>query len=503
MKNNRKKSAVLNISVSLISQIATIICGLIAPRLLLAHFGSETYGATTSIAQFLSYIALMEGGIGGVARAALYKPLAEKDMNTISNILFAIKRFFNKVGLIFIVYVLIIAFSFKYISSINSLDYLSTCLLVVIISLSTFAQYFIGISYSLLIQADQKTYIVTGVSTLTVIFNTICVVVLVNLNFNILVVKLVSSIIFVLRPIYMAIYCRKHYKLAKRPTEKHILKDTKEGLAQHIAYFVHLNTDVVILTLLSSLKNVAVYSVYYLIISNVQSLATSFSAGMEAIFGEMYAKKEKNLKDTFLKYEDLMSIVGIILFVSTAILIVPFVKLYTKDITDANYVQPLFALIMIFASLIYLMRLPYHNMVIAAGHFRETKIAAYGEAFLNVVISLALVWKFGIVGVAVGTAVATTFRYFYYAVYLSKTILEISIKSFVKRNIVNFTLVGVLLILASKIMDKITIGNYFDWAVVGVLVFVATTIITLSVYACFYKGSIKQMFRMLPYKRKV
>lgn len=502
MSINRKKSIFLNISISLMSQFVTIICGLIAPRLLLSHFGSEIYGATTSITQFLSYIMLIEGGIGGVARAALYKPLAENDINTISNILFAIKRFFYNVGRIFIIYVLLVAVSFKHISSIDSLDYLSTFFLVVIISLSTFAQYFIGISYSLLIQADQKTYIVTGISTLAVMVNTIAIVVLVNLNFNILIVKLVSSLIFVLRPICLAIYVRKHYKLAKRQTEKHILKDTKEGLGQHIAYFVHSNTDVVILTLLSSLENVAVYSVYYLIISNVQSLATSFSAGMEAIFGEMYAKNEKNLKDTFLKYEGLMSIVGTILFVSTAILIVPFVKLYTAGVTDANYIQPLFALIMIFASIIYLMRLPYHNMVIAVGHFRQTKIAAYGEAILNVGTSLILVGKFGIVGVAIGTAVATAFRYLYYAVYLSKNILNIPIKSIVKRNVVTFTVVAVLLLLSSQLMNTVRITNYFNWAVVGVCVFVFVTIITLIVHTCFYKDSIKHLWQMLNFKKR-
>ena len=40
-------------------------------------YGSDVNGLVSSITQFLGYIALVEGGVGGVIRAALYKPLAK------------------------------------------------------------------------------------------------------------------------------------------------------------------------------------------------------------------------------------------------------------------------------------------------------------------------------------------------------------------------------------------------------------------------------------------
>ena len=103
---SREKRAKLNIYISLLCQLLTMVCGLITPRYMLRAFGSEANGAVTSIATFLGYIVLLEGGIGGVARAALYKPLAEKDNQRISEVMAEIRTFFRRVGYIFIVYVL-------------------------------------------------------------------------------------------------------------------------------------------------------------------------------------------------------------------------------------------------------------------------------------------------------------------------------------------------------------------------------------------------------------
>ena len=66
----------LNIVTSLMNQAVTLACGILIPHMLISTYGSEAYGISVSITQFLSYISLLEGGIGGVARAERYQPLA-------------------------------------------------------------------------------------------------------------------------------------------------------------------------------------------------------------------------------------------------------------------------------------------------------------------------------------------------------------------------------------------------------------------------------------------
>ena len=110
MQSKKGQRAKLNMLTTLVRQLMATLCGIIIPRVMIGTFGSVVYGATTSIAQFLSYISLLEGGIGRVARGALYKPLVQKDTKKISGVYQAIKCFFRNVGIAFIVYTLILAF---------------------------------------------------------------------------------------------------------------------------------------------------------------------------------------------------------------------------------------------------------------------------------------------------------------------------------------------------------------------------------------------------------
>lgn len=472
MADIRATKAKKNIVVSFGCQIVTLICGFVVPKLMLDSFGSEVYGATSSIAQFLAYITLLEGGIGGVARAVLYKPLAENDLHTISAIMEEIKRFFRVIAYIFLAYVLCLACGFKSIAHVERLDWISTFLLVVVISISTFGQYFIGISNSILLQAAQKSYVTNLINIVGTVVNTICIVVLVWFRCNIIVVKLVSSAVFFMKPVALWLYVKRCYKFVDVPkTEKRHLTQKWSGLGQHVAFFLHSNTDVVVLTCFADLKMVAVYSVYHMVTANIQNLASSFVAGMEALFGDMLAKNEQEqLHKTFGLYETIISAMSLLLFATTAVLIGPFVRIYTAGITDANYDAPVFAILLILSSVLFCLRMPYHSMVIAAGHFKQTSVAAYGEAAINVGLSILLVWRFGLIGVAIGTITATAFRFVYYVIYLSRKIFCRRISLFVKRTLVNAITFLLIWTLGGLAISLIAINDYATWALCGVLV---------------------------------
>ena len=99
---------------------------------------------------------------------------------------------------------------------------------------------------------------------------------------------------------------------------------------------------------------VSVYSIYNMVIAQLQSIMSSFSSGMEAVFGSMYANKEReNLQRTFGYYETLLSLLSVAVFSIAAVLIVPFVRIYTSGVTDADYINPLFSLVLVVASLHY------------------------------------------------------------------------------------------------------------------------------------------------------
>jgi hypothetical protein len=89
----------------LLLQLTTVICGIILPRLIIGHYGSEINGLVTSITRFLSIISFMEMGVGYVVQSALYKPISENNIFKQNQIIVAAQKYFNKIAIILVIYI--------------------------------------------------------------------------------------------------------------------------------------------------------------------------------------------------------------------------------------------------------------------------------------------------------------------------------------------------------------------------------------------------------------
>ena len=460
----------LNIFTTIANQLVATACGIVVPRILIGGFGSEAYGVTVSITQFLSYITLLEGGIGGVARAKLYEPLALGDQQKISAVYRAEQTFFRHVALVFLLYSVALGFAFHDLAKVTLYSRSYVFLLVLVISAATLAKYLFGLPNLTLIVADQKQYINNYIMIGTTALNTLLVVLLVDRSCDLLWVKLGSSVVFLVRPILYSAYIHKHFHIQK--TQEAELEQKWTGIGQHIAYFLHTNTDVVLLTLFADVKLVAVYAVYNMVISSVRAITQSVSGSMEARFGELIAKEEhQTLLAAYRKYKSLLTAVTLTMFGCTGVLILPFVQLYTKGITDADYIQPTFAVVLMLAEAMNCLVLPCASLPVAANRFRQTRWGAYGEAIINLGLSLVLIHWNPLLGVVLGTLIATLFRALYYMIYSAKEILCVS----PYRVLVRFF--GAMLLLlgvtaaGNLLLRAITIDNYLHWFLYGMIVF--------------------------------
>ena len=489
--DKRMQRAKINALTTLLAQVISTAVGVVIPWIMISHFGSEAYGATTSIASFLAYISLFEGGIGRVARGALYRPLAMGDEEQISSIYLAVKRFFTIIGVAFVGYTIVLAVVYYDVADVTIFDRKYVFALVLAIALSKFAEYMWGISNITLLNAHQKQYVVNAVTTLSNFLNLIAVAILASAGSDILWVKLASSFVFLLKPIAFSVYVKRRYNIRKTQSQA-VLKNKATGIAQHVAYVVQNSTDVLILTVCADLKCVAVYSVYHLIIFSLRSIVISFTGGMEAVFGDMIAKGEhEKLKATYEKYKFTLTLLVIAFFGTAAILILPFVALYTSGATDADYIQPMFALIMIIAEAINCLIWPCFNLTIAGNKLKESRIGAYGETAVNIVVSMSLVFWNPLLGAAIGTLVAAIYKYVFYMFFSGKKILCVG----AGRLFLNSAIVGAVLLIVSvvgmNVIQSFDLYNYFRWVIAGVVTFIVTGAIGLLVGFLIYPKSNK------------
>lgn len=483
---NRRKKLKLNTIISICQRLVTVICGFILPRLFLRHFGSDVNGLVSSIGQFLTLITIFDSGMGVVIEASLYKPLAENDKKAISRVMSSGQKFYNKLVILLTVYIICVAIVYPNFV-IDKFDYFYTLFLVFAISISSFGQYCLGVTNSVLLSADQKGYISYAATIVTTILNTIIGVLLIHYNFSVQIVKLASSLVFLCRPIFLALYVKRHYEVNwKEPYETEPIKQKWNGLAQHVAAIVVADTDVIVLTVFSTLKNVSIYSVYLLVINSIKSLVVASTAGIKSLMGNMIAREEwDTLQHTFSYIEWTLHTVTTLLFSLVSILIVPFVKVYTSGVNDANYLLPLFSFLLCLAYGVYCLRIPYLDIIMAAGKFKEIQASAIIEAVLNLAISIAAVFKFGLIGVAIGTLVAMTYRLIYLVVFISKNVLQRKIKFFISNlavDLLSFTIIYVIHLFVTW-----SVNTFFDWFIIALIYGVLSFVIVAIINFCFYR----------------
>lgn len=495
----RIKSFALNTIASLSNQIIIIICGFILPRLILSYYGSNVNGLVQSITQFIGLISIFDAGMGVVIEASLYKPIAENDSEEVSKILTSGQRFYYHFVILLGIYILCLVIIMPKLAS--EFDLVYTVTLLLSISISSFGQYCLGVTNSVLLSADQKKYINLFVSSIVTILNTIVGVILIKQGQSIQIVKLISSLIFLGRPIFLASYVKKHYAInwhSKYLEEP--IKQKWNGFAQHVAFLVVGNTDVTILTIMSSFENVSIYSTYFLVINGIKTLISAITVGFDALFGNMLAQNEKEgLLITFNAFEIFVHMMVTVLFGMTAILIVPFVLIYTKGIYDTNYNQPIFAYVICFAYAIYCLRIPYLTIVKVAGHFKETQNSSIIEATINIIISIVCVLNFGLVGVAFGTLIAMAYRTLYLVFYVEKNIIFRSSKYFFKYLILDIVLLILMLISTQFFFCKSL--TYLSWIILSLKIGIICCFEMIVIFVIFYRTEINIIIDKL-FKRK-
>lgn len=486
----QKKKLHLTSATALFLQLFTLVYGFVLPRLFLEFYGSAVNGLVSSITQFLGFIALAECGVGAVVQSALYKPLANKNAEDLSKIIVSSEHFFRNIAKLLLAYVIVLFLVFPNIIT-GDFEFLYTGSLILIISIASFAQYYFGITYRLLLMSDQFGFVPILVQIVALLLNLVLSAALMYGGASVHTVKLVSSIVFLIQPLCVNFIAHRWYKIDRSiKVEKDAIPQKWNGLAQHISAVVLQSSGVTVLTIFSTLENVSVYAIYFMVIQGVRNISMSITNGVQAFLGNLFAKGEMDaLSKNFENFEWKMHFVVTLVFSSTAILIVPFVSVYTKGITDVNYIVPAFGVLLTAAWGMYCIRLPYNIVVLAVGHYKQTQNSAIIEAVLNLVTACILVFKFGLVGVAVGTLVAMIYRTSYLAWYISRNVINRSLWPFIKHLVVDLLNVAFIVIVLHE-LDGILYGenpsNYLDWAILAGQKFGICLIVTCMINAIFY-----------------
>lgn len=491
----KSKVTLVNMISGFALQICAIISGFIIPRIILSYFGSDTNGLISSLSQFLSYISLLEGGVTGVVAANLYKPLVTGDNQKLSAVVVTAKSFFNKVGTIFIVYAVCVAIVYPIAFK---LDFWYVFSLTLILSMNLLIQYMFSLSLRVLLNADKKLYVVSFTQIVVTVLNTLMAYISVKIYPSVHFLKLISGFLFFIQPVVYGSFVKKHYNIDwSAGVDNKLLEERWNGFAVNVAAFIHNSTDITILTIFTDLATVSVYNVYFVVAAGLKSLVQSLTSGISATIGQAYAKEDwEELNRKMDLYEYIIFVLVSFLFTVGALLITPFVMLYTKGINDANYSQPLFGVLLLVSEAIYIVKYPHLNLAYDADKFKEITKPSFTEAIINIVVSVALVGKLGLVGIAIGTTVAMIYRMAFHVYFTSKIVPNRPQHVFYKKFFL-FALVSVAGATICYRCFPLVDYSVSNWTLHAVVYSAMLGIVYLCVSAVFFRNELRFFLKYL------
>ncbi|MEA4871384.1 MAG: hypothetical protein VB076_01050 [Synergistaceae bacterium] len=453
-------------------QLLTLVAGFIVPKTMLVYYGSEINGLISSILQFIAYFNLVEAGLSGAAIYALYKPLAENDHGSISSIVSAAKRFYTQSGYFFLIFTTALAFLYPLCIKSSSLSRTEISLLVFILGVNGCLEFFTLAKYRVILTAAQKTYIVSFASIVHVIVNTVIVVVLSRNGATIVVLRIVALLSIFIRSAILMTYCKYKYKFLDYKAEPNnsSLNKRWDVLFLQILGAIHIGAPVIIITLiLKDLKAVSVYSIFNMVLGGVSGILGIFVSGLAASFGDVIAKNETNiLQKASAEFEFVYYSIITVAYSVTLITIMPFIRLFTKGVTDVNYNVPLIGFLFVLNSLLYSIKTPQGMLVISAGLYRETRWQTATQGLIAVVTGVLLAPFWGIAGVLAGSILSNLYRDIDLLFFIPRNLTKLPVRSTFYRQIRIFAS-SVIIVLPFYIKLDIALNSYLEWIMLAML----------------------------------
>ncbi len=466
----RTKLSIYNSTSAVILQIVNMVVNLILPQVMITVYGSSVNGLVTSIRQFITYFGLVEAGLSGAAVYALYKPLADKNEDDVNGILSAANRFYNISGFIFSALILISAFIYPMITSGQGISTITIAALVLIIGASGALEFFAVGKYKVLYTADQKSYVIALINAAAVALNAVIILLLAGLGIDIVVVQLVALISFFVRSGLYILYGKRKYPqidLKVRPMNE-ALDKRWDSLILQVLGVATTATPVVVTSLMLGFSEASVFVTYNMVFVSVLALLTTFSNGLSAMFGDLLVRDELGiLQKAYQQFEYLYYALVTWGYSCAAILIMPFLEVYTARFTDAEYVRPVIAALFVAVGIVSNIKTPQGMLVISAGLYKETKLQSLIQAILVVVFSVALAPFLGIAGVLAGSIISHIYRDIDLIFYIPKTVTKLKPTMTIRRVLRLFVLFFATVLPALYFIDMKP-ENLMQWAIYAI-----------------------------------
>ena len=446
---SRFKNSARNIAFTLGSNVLESILGIISRTVFIATLGAEYLGLAGLLQNILGFLSITELGIATAIGFSLYKPLAAKDYKIISSLMSLYRKAYMIVASI--VFIGGIGFYFL-------LDFFiapqeqppETQFAYFVFLLNTILGYLLSYK-STLLNSDNKTYRLSGISIVLIILQFVVQVTCLFATESYAVYLVVILVFSAVRMLVSNRLITKWYPDVDFRTYEELPTAVKRQLKRNVSgliiakigdYLVN-STDNLIITKLVSLTATGIYSNYLLIRNIVNGYISTIFSGITASMGNVVAVENDEKK---LEIFETTLFCAYFVYSFEAVCFMCLFNPFIGEIwIGKKYLFDTFTVaIIVINNFLTGMRVPLITMKSAAGKYMEDAWIPFAFAGINLIASIVLAKYMGVAGVFLGTIIGSLLTADWYRpVVIYKNVFHTSVCKYFKKYI-RYVIFGIM-----------------------------------------------------------
>lgn len=374
---NKNKSSILNAITAMGMTLVNGLLGIIVTKFIIGHYGSDFNGLNSTANQIVNVLLILEGGFTVASNVALFGPLSRQEFGLVNGILTATRQKFQKVGMLFLLIGIAVAAGYGLAANTQlSWEFIFT--LVVMTVVPAAFNLFYATTYRVLLQTQQREYIINLSTMATLALGHIVNILLVLADGPMWMVRFNTMVFTLLNSLLIAWYVKKKNRqlnLHAQPMPE-LIKGTGDVMAQKITGVIYKSAPIVFLSISPTGGTVlaSVYAVYNNVFTMLKNLLHGVIDAPRHSLGQLLTERKKeDVWSIFAQYEYIAFLAIFVMLTTCCVLILPFIGLYADGITDANYYDMAIALLMVVTSAIEMLHIPSGHLLNMAGLFRVSR----------------------------------------------------------------------------------------------------------------------------------
>ena len=477
----RVQSAAKNIAFGYIGNLTTQLLGFILRTVFINYLGDTLNGINDLYTGILSVLSLAELGVGTALNYSLYGPVARKDYEKIKSYMQLYKKAYRVIGLVIAVIGLAISPFLPYlVKQPQGVSVRDLTLYYFIFLFNTVSTYFVAYKYSLA-YAEQKNYIQTNTITITKMITVTLQIAVIVTTRNFYLYLLTAAAVELIQKIFISWYLNRLYpylkdknvkKLSKEETGEVVTK-TKALVFHKVGDVARLQTDSMIISAFINVTLVGFVGNYNMILNSVANFVNIIFTSVLSSFGNLIAPESKDQQYSVFKvYRFFACWIYGFSAVGFFLLLTPFIVIWQgpEKVLAAGAVACILIDYYFKGD-----RIVLSNFKTAAGVFEQDKYLALIQGVVNLILSIVLVQKIGLVGIYIGTIVSGLIANITKPFIIYKVCFEKSVKTYfldsVKYLAVLFGILVLLTGIRQFVMPQVTILSFMLMFIVICVVF--------------------------------